>query len=172
MGTAEHPEPRYPAVIAFGANLGSKDQTIQAAAQRLVAEPGVHALKLSSLHESVAITLEGVDPDAPRYLNAVAVAEVSLSAAELLSLLHRVEAEFGRDRSTGRWSARTLDLDLITFADQLSEAPELLLPHPRAHKRDFVLAPWLEIDPDAALPTFGEVSTLLAKLKESEHETN
>lgn len=172
MGVAEHPEPLRAVVIAFGANLGPKDETIPAAAARLAAEPGVYDLKLSSLHESVAITLAGADPDAPRYLNAVALANVSLSPAELLALLHQLEAEFGRDRSTGRWSARTLDLDLINYADHLSDAPQLLLPHPRAHERDFVLAPWLELDPSAVLPTFGAVSELLLALREGEDEAH
>jgi 7,8-dihydro-6-hydroxymethylpterin-pyrophosphokinase len=64
------------------------------------------------------------------------------------------------------WADRTLDLDLIAYGDVRSESADLTLPHPRAADRDFVLAPWLALDPDAVLPGHGRVDRLLAGLQE------
>ena len=82
----------------------------------------------------------------------------------LLGYLHAIEARHGRVRRE-RWGDRTLDLDLIAFGDVRSDAPALLLPHPRAAERDFVLEPWLALDPDAVLPGRGRVDALLADLR-------
>jgi len=78
-------------------------------------------------------------------------------------VLRRLEDEFGRVR-TERWGDRTLDLDLIVFGEGVQADPELTLPHPRAHERDFVLRPWLVADPLAELPGHGRVDGLLAAL--------
>ena len=82
-------------------------------------------------------------------------------------MLHGIEKALGRER-TVRWGPRTIDLDLIQYGSILSSSEELLLPHPRAHERRFVLEPWLEIDPDAHLLTHGRVEHLLSTLLESE----
>jgi len=83
----------------------------------------------------------------------------------LLAYLHAIEARHGRERRE-RWGDRTLDLDLIAYGDVTSADPRLTLPHPRAAERDFVLAPWLAVDPDAVLPGAGRVDELLARLRE------
>jgi 2-amino-4-hydroxy-6-hydroxymethyldihydropteridine diphosphokinase len=82
----------------------------------------------------------------------------------LLSYLQAIEARHGRVREE-RWGDRTLDLDLIAFGDVRSADPDLLLPHPRAREREFVLAPWLSLDPEAQLPGAGRVDLLLARLR-------
>jgi 2-amino-4-hydroxy-6-hydroxymethyldihydropteridine diphosphokinase len=79
--------------------------------------------------------------------------------------LHRIEARHGRERRE-RWGDRTLDLDLIAWGDVRSDDARLVLPHPRAAERLFVLAPWLELDPDAVLPRAGRVADLVARLRE------
>ena len=66
-----------------------------------------------------------------------------------------------------QWGPRVIDLDLITFGDLVSDDPTVVLPHPRAHEREFVLAPWLEIDPDAEIPSKGRVDQLLFALQEN-----
>ena len=81
---------------------------------------------------------------------------------ELLDRLHEVEAAFDRVRVV-RWGPRTLDIDIITVAGERSDDPDLTLPHPRAHERAFVLAPWHDADPDAVLPGHGPVADLLAR---------
>jgi 2-amino-4-hydroxy-6-hydroxymethyldihydropteridine diphosphokinase len=81
----------------------------------------------------------------------------------LLGYLHAIEGRHGRERRE-RWGSRTLDLDLITYGDVRSDDPALVLPHPRAAERDFVLDPWLRIDPEAVLPGVGRVADLRAAL--------
>jgi 7,8-dihydro-6-hydroxymethylpterin-pyrophosphokinase len=62
------------------------------------------------------------------------------------------------------WGPRTLDVDLIVYGDEVSNDPELTLPHPRAHERAFVLAPWFDIDADGVIPGQGPVAVLLKAL--------
>lgn len=146
------------AVIAMGANLGDRSATIAAAMERVGATAGVSVIAISTLVETVAIRLDGPDDTHPNYLNGVALVDTTLSAPALLAVLHDIEDRFGRTR-TERWGDRTLDLDLIVFGD-LIEDGNLVVPHPRAHERAFVLAPWLELDPDAVIPGHGPIREL------------
>ncbi|WP_067197033.1 2-amino-4-hydroxy-6-hydroxymethyldihydropteridine diphosphokinase [Microbacterium sp. XT11] len=152
------------AVVALGANLGDREDTIRRAAERIARLPLVSDVRLSRLIESVAIKLDGPDPDAPVYVNAVALVTTRLAPEILLGMLHAIEAENGRERLE-RWGDRTLDLDLIAYDDETSDEPHLQLPHPRASERLFVLEPWLELDPDAVLPGRGRVADLVARLR-------
>lgn len=152
------------AVVALGANLGDRAGTIWQAVSELAAADGVLVTAMSGLHETVALTLGGPDPDRPAYLNAVALVQSERGPGELLRLLHRIETAHGRTREV-RWGDRTLDLDLIDVDGMVLETPELTLPHPRAAQRDFVLAPWLEVDPEARLPGLGRVDRLLGALR-------
>ncbi len=153
------------AVVALGANLGDREATMAAAVEELGRLPLVDAVRASAPIESVAVTLEGPDAGAPAYLNAVAILTTRLAPSVLLGYLHAIEERHGRERRV-RWGDRTLDLDLIAYADVVSDGPALLLPHPRAAERDFVLAPWLELDPDATLPGVGRVDAALARLRD------
>jgi 2-amino-4-hydroxy-6-hydroxymethyldihydropteridine diphosphokinase len=98
--------------------------------------------------------------DQPDFINAVAALDTELSPIELLHQLQRIEREHARDRAAARWGPRTLDLDLLNYADLICADPELLLPHPGAHERDFVLVPWCEIAADAVIPGQGRVCEL------------
>jgi len=148
-------------VIAYGANLGDREGTI-ASAMRSVAElPGVQLVAVSPVYETAAITDDGVDHDAPGYLNGVIVIETTLEPLALLDALQAIEAEHGRVRTT-HWGDRALDLDLIDYGGQVSADARLVLPHPRAHERAFVLQPWLDVDPHAVLPGRGSVAELRA----------
>lgn len=157
-----------PAVIAFGANLGDRAATLHAAATALAEADGVELTAMSGLHESIALKPGGADPTAPEYLNAVALVTTTLAPDALLALLHRIEADHGRQRGE-LWADRTLDLDLIDYAGVQQTEPALTLPHPRAHERDFVLRPWLEVDPDAVLPGAGRVADLVTALDVAGH---
>lgn len=157
---------RVNAVVALGANLGDREATMAAAIDELGRLPLVDAVRASDPVESVAVTLEGPDASAPAYLNAVAIVTTRLAPSVLLGYLHAIEERHGRERRV-RWGDRTLDLDLIAYADLVSDSPQLLLPHPRAAERDFVLAPWLTLDPDAILPGGGRVDAALARLKDA-----
>ncbi|WP_394553086.1 2-amino-4-hydroxy-6-hydroxymethyldihydropteridine diphosphokinase [Agromyces sp. MMS24-JH15] len=152
------------AVIAFGANLGDREATIGEAVRELADTEGIALVAVSPVYETAAIKPDGVDHDAPGYLNGIVIVETVLDPERLLARLHEVEAAFGRERAE-RWGDRTIDLDLIDVGG-LVIAPEapggLELPHPRAHERAFVLQPWLDIEPDATLPGRGPIGALRA----------
>lgn len=98
--------------------------------------------------------------DQPDFLNAVLAVETVLSASELLGQLHRIEAGFGRVRSA-RNAARVLDIDILFYGDQIINSESLQIPHPRLHRRAFVLCPLCEIAPDFIHPVIGATSTEL-----------
>ena len=145
------------AVIALGANIGNPQEQMDLAVALLK-----ESLEVSAV-SSYFTTAPVGGPEQPDYLNAVLIAESELPAAQLLALLHGIEKALGRERIE-HWGPRTIDLDLIQYGGILSYADELLLPHPRAHERRFVLEPWLSIDPEAILLTHGKVGDLLAQL--------
>lgn len=151
------------AVLALGSNLGDRRATITEAVRRIADRAGVELVAASSLHESVAVTPEGVDPSAPAYLNTVVIVETVLEPEALLEAVNSIEADLGRVRGE-RWADRTIDIDLIEYAGQSRSTERLTLPHPRAAERSFVLGPWLEADPVAELGGV-RVSQLLAKLE-------
>jgi 2-amino-4-hydroxy-6-hydroxymethyldihydropteridine diphosphokinase len=100
-------------------------------------------------------------PEQSAYLNAVLVVDTTLAPDGLLVLAHRAEAAFDRTREV-RWGPRTLDVDVLAVGSQVVAEPDLVVPHPRAHERAFVLVPWAEADPDAVLPGAGRVADLAA----------
>ncbi len=102
-------------------------------------------------------------PPQPDYLNAVAVGRTSLAPLALLGVLHRIEWEAGRRRSSLRDGPRPLDLDLLLYGDLVLDLPGLVVPHPRIATRRFVLAPLADLRPDLVVPGTGRtVSALLA----------
>ena len=152
------------AVIALGGNLGDRKATMLAAVRELAETQGIEVTAISRVIETAALRPSGVDLDAPAYLNAVVLVTTTLTPGDLLTALNRIEQAHGRVRSE-RWGDRTLDLDIIDFAGISSSSERLTLPHPRAFERDFVLRPWLEVDPDAELPGHGSVAALVAGLE-------
>ena len=145
------------ATISLGANLGNPKENLDTAIALLREATDVKAV-------SSYITTDPIGgPEQPKYLNAVCIIDSDLPAMDLLSMLHGIEKALGRERLE-RWGPRTIDLDLIQYADLISKADELTLPHPRAHERRFVLEPWLEIEPDAILLTHGKIKDLLEHL--------
>lgn len=156
--------PAVQAVVAIGANLGDRAATIDAAVAELRRLPLVEDVRVAEPIDSVAMTPTGPDESKPAYLNTVAILTTRLAPSVLLSMLHRIEADHGRERRE-RWGDRTLDLDLITHGNVRSDDPDLLLPHPRAGERTFVLEPWLTLDADAEIPGAGRVDELLKGLR-------
>ncbi|MCU1414946.1 MAG: folK [Microbacteriaceae bacterium] len=150
-----------PAVIALGANLGDREATLRAAVAEIAAIDGVRLEGASGIVESHAVKLDGVDEQAPNYLNAVVTVSCGLQPEHLLDELNRIEAEHGRVRAE-RWGDRTLDLDIVTFASFAQHDDRLTLPHPRAWERPFVIVPWLQLQPDAILPGHGRIAELVA----------
>jgi 2-amino-4-hydroxy-6-hydroxymethyldihydropteridine diphosphokinase len=142
------------AVIALGSNLsgpsGSPHDNLEAAL------PALQLLSCSPLLVSDTVVTEPVDcpPGSPPFANAVAVLcpENGASPMELLLALQGIETSFGRSRKGIRNEARIIDLDLISFGEQRVESERLILPHPRATQRLFVLQPLLQIWPDFIFP--------------------
>jgi 2-amino-4-hydroxy-6-hydroxymethyldihydropteridine diphosphokinase len=145
-----------PAVLALGSNLGDRRDILQGGVDAIAGLPEVQVTAASPVYETVPVG----GPPQPDYLNAVLLVTTSLPPGELLSQLHAIEAAFNRVRQV-RWGPRTLDIDIITIGGERSDDPVLTLPHPRAHERAFVLAPWHDADPDAVLPGHGPVADLL-----------
>jgi 2-amino-4-hydroxy-6-hydroxymethyldihydropteridine diphosphokinase len=114
---------------------------------------------LSTNHETDPVG----GPEQPKYLNAIAIAETELDPRELLIVMLEIENKLGRKREV-HWGPRTIDLDLIVFGDEIIDSETLVLPHPRAHERKFVLEPWLEIEPDAYIPGIGEIENILQRI--------
>ena len=141
------------AVIALGSNI-DPEQNMDLAL--LLLKQATEVKKISSYYKTKPVGYT----DQSDFLNAVCIIETELTAIELLSMLQGIEKAMGRER-TIKWGPRTIDLDIIQYGDLLSNADELTLPHPRAHEREFVLRPWLEIEPEAILLTHGKVADLL-----------
>jgi 2-amino-4-hydroxy-6-hydroxymethyldihydropteridine diphosphokinase len=151
-------------VVALGTNSGDRDTEAFTALADIRATEGFRVVAHSSVHETVALTEHGPDPSAPPYLNQVILVDSAWSPEKTLEALMVIEQAHGRIRSGNRYENRTLDLDLICYGDVVSHSETLTLPHPRAHERRFVLAPWHEVDANAVLPGKGSVSDLLHAL--------
>lgn len=150
------------AVLALGSNLGDREAHLRAAIRTLSGSGVLRAV--SGVYE----TPPWGDPDQPEYLNAAAiVADPSATPPYWLDLAQELEQQAGRVRDPQRrFGPRTLDVDVIAVRGDSGEPvvarePDLILPHPRAHLRAFVLRPWIDIEPYAALPGHGWVTDLL-----------
>jgi 2-amino-4-hydroxy-6-hydroxymethyldihydropteridine diphosphokinase len=141
-------------VISVGSNLQDPEEQVDRALDRL--EQVFDVVAASSIYRTSPVGLT----DQPEFRNAVVIIDDERSPGEVLAKLHSIEQEAGRTRDV-RWGPRTLDLDLIVAGETMSDDPECLLPHPRAHERAFVLMPWLEIEPEAVIPGRGPVALLL-----------
>jgi len=158
-GGGSGPVPGTRVTIALGSSLGHRLENLQGAVDALFDAPGLDLVAVSPVY----LTAPVGGPQQPDYLNAVLIATTTLPAHAVLERCQGVEEVFGRVRHEV-WGPRTLDLDIIVYGDVVSDDPELILPHPRAHERAFVLAPWHDIDPEAEIPGWGQVSDLLAKI--------
>lgn len=149
------------AFVALGSNLGNSPQIVlgaMAKLQELTDKP----LLRSSLWETAPVDCP---PGTPAFINAVVgiVVRHSETPESLLSKLQQIEHEFGRSRTGTKNEPRTLDLDLIAFGAETRCTPGLILPHPRAHVRRFVLEPLAEIAPGLVLP--GQTRTVTELLE-------
>lgn len=148
--------------VALGANLGPRADTLDAALAALGSQPGVRLLERSSYHETAPV---GGPPGQPPYLNAAALIESDLPPEDVLALLLAIESRHGRVR-TERDAPRTLDLDLLLHDDLTRSAPDPIVPHPRMHEREFVLAPLAEVAPEMVHPPTGlRVRELLSRVR-------
>jgi 2-amino-4-hydroxy-6-hydroxymethyldihydropteridine diphosphokinase len=150
-------------VLAIGSNLGDRMANLQGAVAAVVDTPDVWVTAVSPVYET-----DPVDSpeDADQFLNAVILADTTLSAARVLDRAMAIEDAYARERSDVTNAPRTLDVDVILVGDRISEDPALILPHPRAHERAFVLRPWVDVEPGAEIPGHGPIAALLEKTGE------
>lgn len=143
------------AAIALGGNLGNTRQILSQAVQTVDSLAGINVLAKSHLYRTAPI-----GPPQPDYINACILASTALTPRALLEHLLSIENQFGRVRKE-RWGARSLDLDLIFYGDQIIDMPKLTVPHPRLHERAFVLVPLADISPNWSHPVFEKTTTQL-----------
>ena len=145
--------------VGLGSNLGLREAHLRFASERLATL--LTDLRVSSTYETAPVDVPDLQPP---FLNAAAIGETALGARDLLAALLAIEREGGRERRFPR-AARTLDLDLLLFGDDVRHEPSLTVPHPRFRERRFVLEPLAEIAPDLRDPvTSLTIAELLARL--------
>lgn len=144
------------AFIAFGANLGNPGDAYVYAQIQIAALPDTSITAHSALYRTAPVGVSGQ----PDYINAVLAINTQLTPEALLEALLAIEQRRGRTRASFR-APRTLDLDLLLYEDRVIKTPRLELPHPRMHKRAFVLVPLTEIAPETRIPGHGLASKLL-----------
>jgi 2-amino-4-hydroxy-6-hydroxymethyldihydropteridine diphosphokinase len=166
MSPGNHNDGNKAILIAYGSNLPTAaafpepQSASQAFAQlvKTLREGGLIVNRISSLWRSLAWP----DTSDPPYVNAVIQVETGLSPAELLHLLHDIEYRAGRIREK-RNAPRVLDLDLIAYGRTIVDDGSIILPHPRAHERAFVMGPVAEILPEWRHPVYHETAVTLWK---------
>jgi 2-amino-4-hydroxy-6-hydroxymethyldihydropteridine diphosphokinase len=150
-------------VVSLGSNLGDRFDNLQGAVRALADTPELWVTDVSPVYETAPVdSPEGSD----NFLNAIVLADTTLAAGRLLDRALAIEDAYDRQRSEVKNAPRTLDVDLILVGDRRSNDDTLVLPHPRAAERAFVLRPWLDIDPSAELLGHGPVADLLAAVGE------
>jgi 2-amino-4-hydroxy-6-hydroxymethyldihydropteridine diphosphokinase len=147
------------AFVGLGANLDDPGRHVRTAFEDLDRLPGSRVVARSSLYRSAPVG----PPGQPHYINAVAELETALEPEALLDALQSIEAAHGRVRAE-RWGPRTLDLDLLLYGGREIRTPRLSVPHPEMARRNFVLAPLLEIAPHVEIPGLGPAAPIQSRL--------
>jgi len=152
-------ESRTVVYLGLGTNLGVREENLAEVATRISSIDGLVLNRISRIYETSPVDAEGQD-----YYNAVAMAQTTLSPAELLSTVKRIERDMGRIDSSKRGEPRVIDIDILLYGEEIIESPELTLPHPAIKKRLFVLVPMTDLTPDLVIP--GETRTVDELAKE------
>lgn len=146
------------AYLALGSNLGNRLAFLRGGRDILAKSPAIELIQASGVYETEAV---GGPADNPLFLNAVLEIQTTFDPEQLLEACLAAEDEFGRSRPI-RWAPRTLDIDILLYADRVLCEEDLTIPHPRLQERAFVLAPLLEIAPDLKHPLLDQTITELA----------
>jgi 2-amino-4-hydroxy-6-hydroxymethyldihydropteridine diphosphokinase len=138
------------AFLSLGSNLGDREALLNQAIERLQAA-GVRTVRRSTIHETEPRDFR----DQPWFLNIAVEVETDLTPLALLASIQKIEAELGRQRTIPK-GPRTIDIDILFYANLIIRTPELEIPHPRLTERRFVLDPLSEIAPDLRHPVTGQ----------------
>ena len=154
-------------IISVGSNIGDKQDNCQKGIDRLMASGNAVLVKASRFYRTSPV--DYLDQD--WFVNAAVKIETLLEPLELLEVLKAVQQQCGRTKSGIRFGPRVLDLDIIFYDRLVMKSPTLEIPHPRMHKRRFVLQPICDIDPDIVHPLLNiSVKSLLNQLGGNEQE--
>jgi 2-amino-4-hydroxy-6-hydroxymethyldihydropteridine diphosphokinase len=152
------------ALVAIGSNIPPRREAVRQALRVLATTTGVRLISTSALRETDPVS---APPGSGLFINGACLLETALDAHALLSVLQDIEKRAGRERSVPN-APRTLDLDLVLFGAAVIQTPELVVPHPRAHERTFVLEPAADIAPHMRHPRLGRtLAELLDALRAS-----
>jgi 2-amino-4-hydroxy-6-hydroxymethyldihydropteridine diphosphokinase len=147
--------------LLLGSNLGDRQMFLRRAAEYIEAQAGP-VIQYSAVYE----TQSWGKSDAPDYLNQVLLIKTELPPKELLHTILAIELLLGREREE-QWGARTVDIDILFYDDQIINAPDLIIPHPQLHNRRFTLEPLVEISPELLHPVLRKtVTQLKSELKD------
>ncbi|MFA4874689.1 MAG: 2-amino-4-hydroxy-6-hydroxymethyldihydropteridine diphosphokinase [bacterium] len=144
------------AFIGIGSNQGDRVDNCLRAVDKLRATRGIEVMRVSHWYLSTAVPVAGGPAEAQSpYINGAALLRTTLSAHELLAALIETERAMGRPHPRQKGTARTIDLDILLYGDEIIDEPDLVVPHPELCKRPFVLAPLCDIAPDTIEPKSG-----------------
>lgn len=146
-----------PVYIALGANIGQPADQVREGMEALAMLRNTRLCAVSSLYRSAPVG----HVEQPDFINAVALIETALEPRALLEALLAIEQRFGRRREFQN-APRTLDLDILLYAERAVDEPGLTIPHPRMHERPFVIVPLAEIAPEVNIPGHGSARELAA----------
>jgi len=152
-------------IISVGSNIGDKQANCQQGIDRLLASGNASLVKTSRFYRTSPVDF--LDQD--WFVNAAVKIETDLEPVELLGILQSIQQQVGRLQGGIRFGPRILDLDIIFYDQLVMKTPTLEIPHPRMHKRRFVLQPICDIDPDIVHPLLNiPLKSLLNQLDDNE----
>lgn len=150
------------AYLGLGSNLENPQAQLMRALRELDEHKKIELLKTSHYYQTKPVGPQ----DQPDFINAVCLIQTDLSALDLLDVMQDTENRHGRVR-TVHWGARTLDLDLLLYNDEIIDHPRLTVPHPEMVNRAFVLVPLSDLDENLTIPNSGNIQKLLEQVDQS-----
>jgi 2-amino-4-hydroxy-6-hydroxymethyldihydropteridine diphosphokinase len=152
-----------PVYIGIGSNMDSPLEQVKRAMLELDALPDTRCIRQSACYRSAPMGPR----DQPDYINAVVVLETGLLPMALLHELHKLEQAHGRVRNDSHWGPRPLDLDILLYADEVIDNPDLHIPHPGILQRNFVLFPLYEVAPEIIIPGAGRLADIIRQCSDN-----
>ncbi|MFZ5568979.1 MAG: 2-amino-4-hydroxy-6-hydroxymethyldihydropteridine diphosphokinase [Thermodesulfobacteriota bacterium] len=142
----------HTAYVSFGSNMGDRETNCRRGVEALSRTRGVAVMKRSPLYQTSPVDFL----DQGWFVNGALKLKTALTPFELLRALKEIERFVGREKPLVRFGPRVLDMDIVLYGAEVVHSPELVIPHPRMHKRSFVLQPLCDIDADIIHPVFGK----------------